>query len=125
MITPVSRQAYQAEYDFLDLALQSERGAQRLFPGDGGWKDSARGQAFQFRTRLNKARDYDRRINAKAYPEDDPRHGQTDYAILYIPAPTFDPKKGAWVLKVEKNTTEGMLIEEIPPYPPQVEAELE
>lgn len=120
MITPVSRQAYQAEYDFLDIALQSERGAQRIFHGDGSYRDPARGQARQFLTRLNKARDYDRQMSMKIYAPDHPQYGQTEYAKLYIPAPNYDVKRGAWILQVLRNTIEGMMIEEIPPREEQV-----
>ena len=111
MVTPVSRQAYAAEYDLLDQALESERGVQRLFKG----YEQGRGQAFNFRTRLHSARDYDRRENRRIYPEDDPMHGQTLYAQLTVRAPYWDKERKAWVLMIEKPSVAQMVVEEIPP----------
>lgn len=110
MVTPISRLAYAVEYELLDQAVESERGVQRIFPGAG-----ARGDAMNFRVRLHKARDYDRRENKKIYPPDDPMHGQTLYAQLTVRAPYWDDEREVWVLKIERNIAGEMIVEDIPP----------
>lgn len=111
MVTPISRLAYAAEYDLMDQAMESERGVQRLFPNEA----NGRGAAFNFRTRLHKARDYDRKENRKLYGPEDPLYGQTIYAQLTVHDPYWDEDKQAWVLRIVKNQITEMIIEEIPP----------
>jgi hypothetical protein len=111
MTTPISRLAYNAEYDLLDQALESERGVQRIFKG---WEEG-RGAAMYFRTRLHSARELDRKDNRSIYSLGDPMYGQTLYAQLTVRAPYYDKDRDAWVLKIEKNSTQEMVVEEIPP----------
>ena len=107
MITPVSRLAYADCYDLLDRAIESPRGIQRLF--------ADRGQAMNFRVRVQKARDYDRQQSMRVYDPDNPLYGQTIYAQITIRMPRFDEERGKWVVKLERNLIENMEIEDIPP----------
>lgn len=111
MATSMSRLAYQAEFDLLDQAVESERGVQRLFYGH----DIGRGQAMNFRVRLHTARDVDRRESRKFYAPDDPMYGQTIYAQITVRNPYWDAERGAWVLQLIKNQIGEMVVEEIPP----------
>jgi len=119
MVTSMSRLAYQAEYDLLDQAIESERGVQRLFHGE----EEGRGNAMNFRVRLHTARDVDRRENRKLYPPEDPMHGQTLYAQITVRNPYWDKNKKVWVLQLVKNQIQSMVIEEIPAFRREISEE--
>lgn len=106
MATPVSRLAYAECYEVLDRALESERGIIRLF--------FDKGQAMNFRTRVQKARDYDRKQSMLIYQPTDPLYGQTIYAALTIRMPAYDKERERWMVRIEKNLVSDMEIEEIP-----------
>lgn len=108
MSAPTSRAAYEAEFDLLDRAVASERGVQRLF--------TDRGAAFQFRTRLHKARSYDQEDSKKIYERTDPQWNSTPYACIIVREPFYEQERGVWVLRLEKNSIEHMVVEDIPAY---------
>jgi V8-like Glu-specific endopeptidase len=69
-----SRLAYEAEYDIMAKALESEYGVRVGYPTEE--------EAKYNRMRLNQARQLDRRFNHKRYPPDHPMHQHSEYDAL-------------------------------------------
>jgi hypothetical protein len=105
MATPKSKLAYGPMYEILDMALDSVRGIERRF--------DRKGEAFQFRVRIQKARDMHRELSYELYTQDDPLYGQTPYAALTIRYPR--QVEGRWVVRIEKELLSEMDLVEIPP----------
>jgi hypothetical protein len=105
--TPLSKLAYADCYELLDRAMESERGIQRLFVD--------KGEAMNYRMRLQKARDEDRKQSRLVYQPGDPLYNTTEYAALTVRMPSLDHERQRWVVRIEKRLVGEMEIEEIPP----------
>ena len=69
-----ARLAYRDCYEVMQKALDDPKGARIEFP--------SKGEAINYRLRLNKARALDRRLNREAYPLDHHMSGQSEFDVL-------------------------------------------
>jgi hypothetical protein len=90
MPTPTNRGAYGTYYDVLDRAIESKAGIRIEQPN--------RGDAYQYRVRLHKARSYDRDLNRESRTPDDPSYGRSDYDNLVVRVRRED---GQWWVYIE------------------------
>ena len=103
MSTSTSKLAYDDCYTILDRALGSDSGIKVA-------QDSA-GKASHLRSRLNYARQLDRKLSTETYAEGDPEYGVSQYDVLVIQAPYKD--RGKWWIQIKKRDVELLEIEEL------------
>ena len=118
MSLPFDRQAYMDCFSLFDRALASKKGVQRLF--------QAKDEAYAFRSRLNRARTLDAKINRKMYADqpDHPSYGTSEYYQVTVKV-VEDRERGLWLCRLEKNEIPLMEIEEIEPQSEDEEINLE
>lgn len=81
MTTSTSRLAYDDVFELLDRADADGHGVRVVFDNHEDLV-SNRGDAFQFRVRINYARKIDRSDNARLYPKEHPLHGRSKYDLF-------------------------------------------
>jgi hypothetical protein len=110
--TSTSRLAFADAYECMERALKDEFGIRVRFETEG--------HALNFRTRLNAARNIDRRDNGRIYPDTHPMHGVSEYDKVSARIREVD---GCWyiylvpILGADSLEIEALTSAEIPPLP--------
>jgi hypothetical protein len=102
-----SRTAYSDCFDLYDRALGTDRGVRYICEFEN--------QAVHFRSRMNKARELDRKINREIYHDqtDHPLFGRSEYDIFTVKV-RRDFERDKWMVLVERLVLSETRIEEIP-----------
>jgi hypothetical protein len=111
MSLPTTLDSYDDCTDFFDRALADPFGIRIAFTDSG--------QAALFCMRMHQCRALHRALHRRLYPDDDPRHGRTEFDRLMVRAPRFDGEEHYWVY-IERATSSVAAVETLSQEAPSV-----
>lgn len=100
-----SRLAYSDCYELMEKALEDPKGIRIKFVSEE--------DAWLFRLRLHNARKIDRKENEENFEKGHMMYGKSPYDGLIMRLRQVENGSGAWWLRVEKLTIDGMEIENL------------
>lgn len=98
-----SRLAFSDCYELMEKALADPKGIRIKFASEN--------DAWLYRLRIHNARAIDRKENRENFEKGHGMHGKSVYDTLICRLRPEDNGGGGWWLRIEKITTEGMVIE--------------
>ena len=102
MSLPNHLDAYEDCLDFFEQALADTIGLRIRFP--------TYGQAHHFTMRMHQARALQRALHKRIYPDDDPKHGRSEFDRVTVRTPREDDTQQWWVY-IERNNSKVTAIE--------------